>query len=103
MSARPTLRNIKYRQRPYTAALVTANGVIQALEDVDAIILRNAGTATVELWNGGYTLDSKETVSINVTQDDSTLDFVNVPVTFDTSTGAVKKLQIIYVRSSPCF
>lgn len=102
MSVRGTIRGIKYRQRPYTTALVTANGVIQALEDVDAVILRNAGTATVNLWNGGYTLDPKETVSFNVTQDDTTLDFVNVPVTFDTSTGAVKSLQIIYIKSSPC-
>ncbi len=102
MSAINSLRKVKYRQRPSALALVTANGIIQALEDVDAIILRNAGTATVNLWNGGYTLDPKETISFNVTQDDTTLDFYNVQVTFDTSTGAVQKLQIVYIKSSPC-
>ena len=103
MSAPYTVRNVKFRQRVFAAAPVVANGVIQPLLDVDAIILRNAGTATVNLWNGAYTLDSKETISFNVTQDDATLDFTKVPVTFDTSTGAEQKLQIVYIMSSPCY
>lgn len=68
-----------------------------------AIVLRNAGTATVNLWNGMYTLDSKETISLNVTTEmGGWLDLLNIPVTFDTSTGAVQKLQVLIIKATPC-
>lgn len=71
------------------------------LKDIVAVILRNAGTATVNLWNGLYTLDSKETLSLNVTEDNGYIDLLNIPVAFDTSTGSVQKLQILVLKMSP--
>ena len=79
---------------------MVADGLID-IKNLAAIVLRNAGDATVNLWNGLYTLDSKETLSLNVTEDFSLLDMLNVPVTFDTSTGSVKKLQILVMKKQP--
>lgn len=72
------------------------------LPNVDAIVLRNAGTATVNLWNGAYTLDSKETLSFNMTELDALLQIQNIPVSFDTSTGTIQKLQIVILKSISC-
>lgn len=96
------IKPIKYTQRPWPEAPIIANGVIPPFYDVDAIILRNAGDATVNLWGGMWTLCEGETISFNVTLDDAILDFNNVMVTFDTTTGSNQKLQIITVKSSPC-
>lgn len=85
------------RLRPSAIASITEAGTLE-LKTLSAIVLRNAGTATVSLWNGLYTLDSKETLSFNVTEEMSTLDVEGVPVAFDTSTGAVQKLQIIVIK-----
>lgn len=79
---------------------ITAAGQID-LEGIVAIILRNAGTATVLLWNGMYQLDSKETVSINVTEDgDAVLNLSNPPiqVAFDTGSGVVQRLEYFVLR-----
>lgn len=70
-------------------------------KDVAAIILRNAGTATVNLFLGAYTLDSKETLSINVTEMEGLIDLSSIPVVFDTSSGLAKKLQILILRINP--
>jgi len=81
----------------YPSALtpIVQNQNLDLNNEVVAIILRNAGTATVSLWSGSYTLDSKETLSLNVTEAGGEIIISNIPVMFDTSTGAVKKLQII--------
>ena len=96
------MRKINYVQRPFPEVTITANGTIPPLYSLDAVILRNAGTATVDLWGGAYTLSPGETISFNVTLDDAILNFTDVLVTFDTSTGVTQKLQIITVKSSPC-
>lgn len=97
-----TVRPVKWIQRPWPEAPITANGVIPPFYDVDAIILRNGGTSTVNLWNGQWTLSPGETISFNVTLDDATLNFNDVIVTFDTTLGSVNYLQIITIKSSPC-
>lgn len=67
-----------------------------------AISLRNAGTATVNLWNGMWTLDSKEVLSMDVTEIGGWLDLLNIPVSFDTGTGSEKLLQIIILKATLC-
>lgn len=79
----------------------TSNGDM-TIKDVVAIVLRNAGTATVNLWDGLYTLDPKETVSLNVTETGLELELLSVPVKFDTSTGSVQKLQVLALKKIAC-
>lgn len=86
---------------PSALAPMTVNGYID-VPNVDAVILRNAGTATVQLWNGAYTLDSKETLSINVTEFVAELQLQQIPVMFDTGSGSEQKLQILIVKSVTC-
>lgn len=97
MSAETTL----IRLIPTPVVPMAADGDID-IKSAAAVVLRNAGTATVNLWGGMYTLDSKETLSLNVTEFGGYLDLLNIPVTFDTSTGAVKKLQIVLLKASRC-
>lgn len=73
------------------------------IQEIAAVILRNAGTATVNIWNGSYTLDSKETLALNVTEEFSALDLNNIPISFDTSTGVIQKLQIIVLKKQKTF
>jgi hypothetical protein len=89
-------------QRVAAEASVMANGVITTIRDADAIILRNAGTATVNLFYGLYTLAPGETVSFNATVKDCKIELVDVPVKFDTSTGSDQNLQILTIKSSDC-
>ena len=70
------------------------------IQNIVAVILRNAGTATVSLWNGLYTLDSKETLSLNVTENNGMIDLFNVPVSFNTSTGSIKRLEVVVLKIS---
>ncbi|MEZ4925575.1 MAG: hypothetical protein R3A50_04815 [Saprospiraceae bacterium] len=72
------------------------------IDGIAAIILRNAGTATVNLFDGLYTLDSKETLSLNVTEHFGFLNTDGIPVNFDTTTGAIKKLQILVLKQKSC-
>lgn len=72
------------------------------IDNVVAIVFRNAGTATVTLWGGMYTLDSKETLSLNVTESGGVMDIEGLSITFDTSTGGDKRLQIVTVRKQIC-
>ena len=97
-----SVRTINYTQRPWPEAPITTAQIIPPFYDVDAIILRNGGTSTVNLWQGAWTLCPGETISFNVTLDDATLNFNDVPVTFDTTNGSINKLQIITIKSSPC-
>lgn len=79
---------------------ITAPGQID-LKDIVAIQLRNAGTASVLLFNGMYTLDAGETLSINITEDGiATLDLSNPPlmVQFDTGSGPVQRLEYFVLR-----
>lgn len=89
-------------QRPFPEPSVTTNGVIPSINDADAIILRNGGTATVKLYYDMYTLAPGETISFNVTIDNAKLDLTDVPVNFDTSTGSTQLLQIITIKSALC-
>jgi len=88
--------------RPVALAPITQAGEVPAILDASAVIFRNAGSATVNLWNGAYTLDSKETVSFNVCEEQSALVLQNIPVSFDSATGEVYKLQIIVIKSENC-
>lgn len=97
-----TVRPIKYIQRPFPEPPLTANGNLPSITDADAVILRNGGTATINLFYGAYTLAPGETISFNVTLDDATMNLEDVQVKFDTSTGSIQLLQIITIKSSPC-
>lgn len=88
--------------RPVFMAPITEQGKLPAMDGIYALILRNAGTATVELMNGLYTLDSKETLALNVTEDDAVLNVDNITVNFDTGTGSVQNLQLIAMRATNC-
>lgn len=81
---------------------MTANGNLPSITDADAVILRNGGTATINLFYGAYTLAPGETISFNVTLDDATMNLEDIQVKFDTATGSVQLLQIITIKSSPC-
>lgn len=98
MSAAQTNKKVLF---PSALAPMVTDGFIDQ-PNVEAVILRNAGTATVQLWNGAYTLDSKETLSINVTEFVANLQLQHIPVMFDTSSGTVKKLQIVIIKSVTC-
>lgn len=86
---------------PLAIAPLTAAGQIDQ-KDVLAVQLRNAGTSTVKLWNGLYTLDPKETLSVNVTESGFTMDLQAISVTFDNTTGSVNRLEIILLRYVRC-
>lgn len=89
---------IRQRILPSALPYMTADGQVD-IRDVVAVVFRNAGDATVNLWNGLYTLDCKETLSLNVTEDNySFMDLLNIPVSFDTTTGSTKKLQIVVMK-----
>lgn len=92
---------MKMTVTPNGVAPIVTDGPIQ-YSNIVAISLRNAGTATVHLWNGSWTLAPKETVSFNVLENGVMIDTGSIPVTFDTSTGAEKKLQIITVPVKAC-
>lgn len=89
---------MKRRLIPSALAPFTSDGSLD-LTGLSAIIVRNAGTATVRLFNGLYTLDSKETLSLNITESDTVLDIPSVFVSFDTASGPVKRLEILTVKS----
>lgn len=88
------------RLKPVFLAPVIKNGKIPDLKGVAAISLRNAGDSTVSLDNGSWTLDSKETLSLNVTEDGATMDILDITVTF--SGGSTNSLQIIILREADC-
>ena len=87
---------------PFGIAPITDDKVLNPLPDVTAIIFRNAGTATVSLFNGLYTLDPKETVSFNSADQKPTIELENIQISFDTGTGSVKKLEIVTLRKKHC-
>lgn len=93
---------IKRTLRPVPLAPVTEPGKISPINGAAAVIFRNDGSATVNLWGGAYTLDSKETLSLNVTEDFGTLDLNDISITFDTTTGAVQRLQIVVLKPANC-
>lgn len=93
---------MKIIQRAAPEPSVTANGPIPTIREADAIILRNAGTATINLWYGLYTLAPGETVSFNATVQDCKVELVDCNVGFDTATGSIKLLQIVTIKSTIC-
>ena len=86
------------KSRPVALPPITEDGSIDQ-HNISAIQVRNAGTAVVLLFNGLYTLDPKETLAINSTEENAALEIENIPVTFDTSTGSIKRLEIIVLRT----
>jgi hypothetical protein len=80
-------------------APIYADGALD-ISELSGIIFRNAGTATVNLFNGLYTLDPKETLSLNVTEKGGFFNLDSIPVTFDTGTGSAKLLQIIAMKQN---
>lgn len=85
---------------PVFLSPVTANGKLPEIRGIAAICLRNAGDSTVNLAGGRWTLDSKETLSLNVTEDGSVMDILEVNVTF--TGGSTNMLQIIILNERPC-
>lgn len=83
------------------APIVEDNAMINHA-DIAAIVVKNAGTATVLLFDGLYTLDPKESLTLNVTEPNASLHVQNIPVTFDTSTGGVKRLEVLLLKSETC-
>ena len=90
----------KTKLSPSFLVPITTDGNIPDLRDIAGIILRNAGSNTVEIENGRWTLDSKETISINVTEPNATMDFFNISVAF-VGVGT-NNLQIIALYPSNC-
>lgn len=70
--------------------------------NLQAITFRNAGTATVSLGNGFYTLDPKETISFSAVDNNDELVFNQWSIKFDTTTGPVKLLQMTVLRAQEC-
>lgn len=66
--------------------------------NLQAITLRNAGSATVSLQNGMYTLSPGESVSLSAIDNADELVVDMMMVSFDTATGPVKKLEILTLR-----
>lgn len=85
---------------------MTAPGSIPDLFSIVGIIFRNAGDNTVQINNGRWTLDSKETLSINVTEPGGVMDITGWIITFDADGPTnTSKLQVIIVYPSsipPC-
>ena len=92
---------LKKTLRPVIMAPVTQPGKLPPMVGIQAVILRNAGTATV-LLGGSYTLDSKETLSLNVTEEFATLDVTEIDIAFNTATGILQRLEIIVLRAANC-
>lgn len=90
----------KQKVRPNFLAPITQNGKLPDLNDIAAICLRNAGDSTVELNNGAWTLDSKETISLNVTEDMAGMDWWDITVSF--TGGTTNKLQIVILKMADC-
>lgn len=90
----------KQKVRPVFLAPMTKNGKLPDLRDIAAICLRNAGDSTINLENGAWTLDSKETLSLNVTEDCAGMNVFDLTVTF--SGGSTNKLQIVILKEADC-
>jgi hypothetical protein len=92
----------KIKIRPTFIGPMTQSGALQDLMNISGIIFRNAGDNTVQINNGRYTLDSKETLSLNVTEDFATMDVVSWNINFDADGPTnTSKLQIIILKAGP--
>lgn len=91
---------MKLTLRPQFLAPVVADGKLPDLTGIAAIGLRNAGDSTVNIANGRWTLDSKETLFLNVTEDYAGMDIQDVQITF--TGGTTDSLQIVILTQSPC-
>lgn len=91
----------KIKLKPVFLAPVIANGKLPEFGKVAAISFRNGGDSTVNLAGGRWTLDSKETLSINVTEDDdAALEVQDISVTF--AGGSTNLLQILVLMDANC-
>lgn len=87
--------NLKLKPQAY--APVTANGYLQDIKGVSAIIFQNVGTNNCTLWNGMYTvLANGGTLALNATEQMGTIDILQLMVQF---TGAgTNRLEIVVLR-----
>ena len=80
---------------------ITTDNVKIDQRGIQAISMRNAGTATVNIMQGRWTLAPGETLNISVVENIDSMDFTEINVAFDTTTGAEKKLQYLLLKASP--
>lgn len=65
----------------------------------NAVGLRNGGTATVSLNNGQWSLAAGESLHFGSQTDENAIITLDWDIDFDTSTGSVKKLQILKIEN----
>jgi len=71
--------------RLVTLPPMTSAAEINIKNRIQAITFRNAGTSTVNLNYGGYTLDSKETLHIAAVDNNDEINLNGTQVSFDTT------------------
>lgn len=86
--------------QPTFRAPLTANGSLEVTANV--VALRNGGTSTVLINNGSWSLLPGESLHIGSQTDVNIVKFQNWSITFDTTLGAVNRLQILQMNTSPC-
>ena len=92
----------KLKLRPTFIGPITQSGALKDLLDISAIIFRNAGDNTVQINNGRWTLDSKETLAVNVTEDFGTMDVAGWQINFiQDGPTLTNSLQIIILKAGP--
>jgi len=76
---------------------MTADGYIPDMPNIAAIQFQNVGDSTVTLFHGTYTvLPNGGILSLNVTEDWSSMDVFQLDVTF--TGGTTNRLEIITLR-----
>lgn len=92
MSRQPLVLNPVFLTPMYEDGEINQKGI-------QTISLRNAGTATVNIQMGMWTLAPGETLHISVVDNIDSLDFSVIQISFDVTLGSEKKLQILILRS----
>lgn len=93
--------NLKLKAQAF--APMTANGYMQDIKNVAAIVFQNVGDSTVRIFNGLYTiLPNGGTLSLNATESPneglSTMDILQLMVTF--TGGTTNRLEVLVLRPS---
>lgn len=88
---------LKLKLRPTTMAPMTADGYIPDMPNIAAIQFQNVGDSTVRLFHGNYTvLPNGGILSLNVTEDWSSMDVLQLDVKF--IGGTTNRLEIVTLR-----
>jgi hypothetical protein len=90
----------KLKIRPVFRPPIEADGTLQNTANV--VGLRNDGTAKVNLANGAWSLAPGESLFLGSQTDWNVILIENIVVTFDTTTGSEKKLQILELLINAC-